>query len=70
MLVQTRNQANRECLYAWYPEPVTTSPLQPRDIYILNGIDKNLLVDRGKKISRDRVCFSSTSLSFFFSEQY
>lgn len=49
MLVQARNQANRECLYAWYPEPVTnSSPIPPRDIYILNGIDKTLLVERCK----------------------
>jgi len=47
MLVQARNQANRECLYAWYPESVAnTVTLAPRDIYILNGIDQNLLVDR------------------------
>ena len=36
------NQANRECLYAWYPEArnvtVLSSFIDPLDIYIRNGM--------------------------------
>ena len=53
MLVQHRNQANRECLYAWYPEAVSSSVIhtlpEPRDIYIHNGIDRTLLVEEKRR---------------------
>ncbi|CAF1574567.1 unnamed protein product, partial [Didymodactylos carnosus] len=40
-----RNQVNRECLYAWYPEVVDRNQPTPdaRDIYVNNGINKNLI---------------------------
>ncbi len=41
--MKQRNQPNRECLYAWYPEVVTDAPTAPRDIYIHKGIDKDLI---------------------------
>ncbi|CAF4513802.1 unnamed protein product, partial [Rotaria sp. Silwood2] len=47
VILKQRNQVNRECLYAWYPEVVTdtsiTTPMGPRDIYIHKGIDKDLI---------------------------
>lgn len=45
IILKQRNQVNRECLYAWYPEaaPETAKPLGPRDIYIYKGIDKDLI---------------------------
>ncbi|CAF0776381.1 unnamed protein product [Rotaria sordida] len=47
VILKQRNQANRECLYAWYPEVVTDTstaiPMGPRDIYIHKGIDKDLI---------------------------
>ncbi|CAF3388747.1 unnamed protein product [Rotaria socialis] len=47
VILKQRNQVNRECLYAWYPEVVidseTTKPMGPRDIYIHKGIDKDLI---------------------------
>ena len=47
VLLKQRNQPNRECLYAWYPEVVTdtltTTAMAPRDIYIHKGIDKDLI---------------------------
>jgi hypothetical protein len=47
VILKQRNQPNRECLYAWYPEVVTdtrsTSSMAPRDIYIHKGIDKDLI---------------------------
>ena len=44
-ILKQRNQVNRECLYAWYPEVVleTNAISEPRDIYIHKGIDKDLL---------------------------
>ncbi len=45
--IKQRNQPNRECLYAWYPEvvtdTVTSTSMGPRDIYIHKGIDKDLI---------------------------
>lgn len=56
MIVQHRNQANRECLYAWYPEAVSnnvaTTLVEPRDIYIHTGIDRTLLVQQNPQGSR------------------
>ncbi|CAF1001721.1 unnamed protein product [Adineta steineri] len=47
LIVKDRNQPNRECLYAWYPEIAphanTTTTIGPRDVYIYKGIDKDLL---------------------------
>ncbi|CAF3431073.1 unnamed protein product [Rotaria sp. Silwood1] len=47
VILKQRNQVNRECLYAWYPEVVTdtstTTSMGPRDIYIHKGIDKDLI---------------------------
>ena len=44
LILKQRNQPNRECLYAWYPEVVTdTTSIAPRDIYIHKGIDKDLI---------------------------
>lgn len=44
-ILKQRNQVNRECLYAWYPEVVSETNLNndPRDIYIHKGIDKDLI---------------------------
>ena len=42
VILKQRNQPNRECLYAWYPEVATTS-MAPRDIYIHKGIDRDLI---------------------------
>jgi hypothetical protein len=61
MIVQPKhqNQPNRECLYAWYPEALDeiayTTPMDPRDIYVHNGLDKDLLeqkpsTNRGKML--------------------
>jgi hypothetical protein len=49
MIVQPKqqNQPYRECLYAWYPEVIdgttNTTSTNPRDIYLNNGINKDLL---------------------------
>ncbi|CAF1324843.1 unnamed protein product [Rotaria sp. Silwood1] len=43
IISKQRNQPNRECLYAWYPEVVNDLSMKSRDIYIHNGIDKDLL---------------------------
>ncbi|CAF2686928.1 unnamed protein product [Rotaria sp. Silwood2] len=43
IISKQHNQPNRECLYAWYPEVVNDISMKPRDIYIHNGIDKDLL---------------------------
>lgn len=43
IILKQRNQPNRECLYAWYPEPVSSTVQEPRDIYIHKGIDKDLI---------------------------
>ncbi len=47
IILKQRNQPNRECLYAWYPEvitdTVTSTPMASRDIYIHKGIDKDLI---------------------------
>lgn len=49
MIVQAKqqNQPHRECLYAWYPEAInetgSSTSLNPRDIYLHNGLDKDLL---------------------------
>jgi hypothetical protein len=47
IISKQQNQPHRECLYAWYPEAtsdtVTTTSIEPRDIYIHNGIDRDLL---------------------------
>ncbi len=47
IILKQRNQANRECLYAWYPEVVSdtdsTLSMGARDIYIHKGIDKDLI---------------------------
>ena len=43
-ILARENQANRECLYAWYPEArnvtVVSSFTDPRDIYVHNGMSK------------------------------
>lgn len=52
MLIHAKqqNQPQRECLYAWYPEATipsdNNSHLNPREIYIQNGLDKELLDDK------------------------
>ena len=43
IILKQRNQPNRECLYAWYPEAVSPTVQEPRDIYIHKGIDKDLI---------------------------
>jgi hypothetical protein len=45
VITKHRNEINRECLYAWYPEAIsdTVTIMEPRDIYIHNGLDKDLL---------------------------
>ena len=44
---QQQNQPSRECLYAWYPEAIldtrNTPIMNPRDIYLQNGLDQDLL---------------------------
>ena len=44
------NQPHRECLYAWYPEAIDENvygtPMDPRDIYVRNGLDRDLLEQR------------------------
>ncbi|CAF3433090.1 unnamed protein product [Rotaria socialis] len=61
MLVsKSRNQPSRECLYAWYPEVSTdiesVVSLEPRDIYIHNGIDTNLLQQKSSKHALTNTC--------------
>jgi len=50
MIVQLNQQTqpHQECLYAWYPEVIDDDTLyrtsmNPRDIYLNNGLDKDLL---------------------------
>ena len=47
VILKHRNQPNRECLYAWYPEAVpdkrTGTSMAARDIYVHKGIDKDLI---------------------------
>ncbi|CAF1165571.1 unnamed protein product [Rotaria sordida] len=43
IISKQHKQPNRECLYAWYPEVVNDIPMKSRDIYIYNGLDKDLL---------------------------
>lgn len=43
IILKQRNQPHRECLYAWYPEVVSPTGMEPRDIYIHKGIDKDLI---------------------------
>lgn len=54
MFVQStqQNQPSRECLYAWYPEANNnnsgnnSTSINPRHIYLHNGLDKDLLEER------------------------
>lgn len=52
IIMKQRNQPNRECLYAWYPEVITdtesSASMVPRDIYIHKGIDKDLIQDNSQ----------------------
>ena len=55
-----QNQPHRECLYAWYPEATNDIVTEPRDIYIHNGIDKDLLeqkpsISECKKMSKIKI---------------
>jgi hypothetical protein len=47
IILKQRNQPNRECLYAWYPEVITenvrSTPMGSREIYMYKGIDKDLI---------------------------
>jgi len=64
IISKQQNQPQRECLYAWYPEATNGCVIEPRDIYIYNGIDKDFLeqkssTNEGKKeinISKIELC--------------
>ena len=47
IILKQRNQPNRECLYAWYPEAISeevrSAQMGPREIYMHKGIDKDLI---------------------------
>jgi hypothetical protein len=61
MIVQKKqeNQPHRECLYAWYPEAIVDdtvyrTSMDPRDIYIHNGHDKDLLEQKSSANERKK----------------
>jgi hypothetical protein len=53
VILKQRNQPNRECLYAWYPEAVPDkrpgTSMAPRDIYMHKGIDKDLIQQNSQR---------------------
>ncbi len=58
IILKQRNQPNRECLYAWYPEVVTPTSMEPRDIYIHKGIDRDLIQGNSSiNGCKDKYCF-------------
>ncbi|CAF1032060.1 unnamed protein product, partial [Didymodactylos carnosus] len=52
--LSNRNQVGRECLYAWYPEVIDRNQPAPdaREIYINNGINKDLIRNGNECINR------------------
>lgn len=56
--LKQQNQPERECLYAWYPEVSipneNTNRLNPRDIYLQNGLDKDLLGEKSTTTTNAR----------------
>jgi len=74
MIVQPKqqNQPYRECLYAWYPEVIdgttNTTSMNPRDIYLNNGINKDLLEQKsstnGCKQKKRKISFLFFSTLF------